>query len=91
LLTVASDVGQERRIWRVARQQLAHTPGLIMWATTASLLAAQGPLAPIWFQVVPQEERLAVASRSPPATRTTFLARGRAERGEASGQAARGV
>jgi len=91
LLTVAADVGQERRIRRVAEPQLAHTPGLVMRTTTASLLATQGPLAPIWFQVVPQVDRLVASSRSPPATRTSFLARGRAERGEASGQAARGV
>jgi len=91
LLTVASDIGQEQRIRRVAQQQLAHTPGLVMQITTASLLAIQGPLAPIWFQIVPQKDRLVVTSRSPPATRTTFLAPGRAERCVAGGQAARGV
>ena len=91
LLTVASDIGQERRIRRVAEPQLAHTPGLVMQITTASLLAAQGPLALIWFQVVPQKDRLVVSSRSPPATRTTFLAPGRAERSVAGEQAARSV
>ena len=65
LLTVAADVGQERRIRRVAQQQLAHTPGLVMQMTTASLLATQGPLAPIWWHVV--------TSRAPPASRTTFF------------------
>ncbi len=79
LLTVTADVGQERRMRRVAEPQLAHTPGLIRWATTASLLPAQGPLAPIWFQVVPQVDRLVASSRSPPATRTTFLTEARAD------------
>ena len=74
LLTVTTDVGQEQRIKRVAQQQLAHTPGLLMQITTASLLATQGPLAPIWCQVVPPDG-LTVTARSPPATRTTFFAR----------------
>ncbi len=73
LLTVAADVGQERRIRRVAQQQLAHISGLDMRTTTAPLLAAQGPLALIWSQVVPPDG-LVVTSRSPPATRTTFVA-----------------
>jgi hypothetical protein len=74
LLTVTADVGQEQRIKRVAQPQLAHTPGLVMRTTTASLLDAQGPLAPIWSQVVPHDDRLVITSRSPPATRMTFLA-----------------
>ncbi len=74
LLTVTADMGQEQRIKRVAQQQLAHTPGLRMQITTASLLATQGPLAPIWCQVVPPDG-LAVTARSPPATRRTFFAR----------------
>jgi predicted transcriptional regulator len=65
LLTVAPDIGQERRIRRVAEQELAHTPGLVMQSTTASLLATQGPLAPIWWPVA--------TSRGPPASRTTFF------------------
>ncbi len=72
LLTVTADVGQEQRIKRVAQQQLAHTPGLRMQITTASLLATQGPLAPIWCQVVPSGG-LTVTARSPPATRTPFF------------------
>ena len=67
LLTVAADVGQERRIRRVAETQLAHTPGLVMQITTASLLATQGPLAPIWWPVA--------TSRAPPAARTTIFPR----------------
>ncbi len=91
LLTVTADIGQEQRITRVAQQQLAHTPGLLMQITTASLLATQGPLAPIWYQVVPHEDRLVASSRSPPATRTTFLAQGRAGRCVTGEQAARNM
>ncbi len=86
LLTVTADVGQEQRIKRVAQQQLAHTPGLRMQITTASLLATQGPLAPIWSQVVPPDG-LSVTARSPPATRMTFFSlpdAGRSMSGEQS-------
>ena len=88
LLTVTADVGQEKRIRRVAQQQLAHTPGLIMWATTASLLATQGPLASIWCQVVPHHECLTITSRSPPTMRTTFLAQAGAGRSVSGEQTA---
>ena len=89
LLTVTTDVGQEQRIKRVAQQQLAHTPGLLMWATTASLLATQGPLASIWCQVVPQHECLTITSRSPPTMRTTFIAQAGAGRSVSGEQTAR--
>ncbi len=79
LLTVAADLGQERRIRRVAQQQLAQTPGLLMRMTTASLLAGYGPLAPIWSQVVPRDDGLIVSSPSQPMMRTTFFAWSREE------------
>jgi len=80
LLTVAADLGQERRIRRVAQQQLAQTPGLFMRMTTASLLAGYGPLAPIWSQVVPRDDGLVVSSPTPPVMRTTFFAQADAGR-----------
>ncbi len=88
LLTVAADLGQERRIRRVAQQQLAQTSGLFMRMTTASLLAGYGPLAPIWSQVVPRDDGLVVSSPMPPVMRTTFFARSHGEGNGAGQQAA---
>ncbi len=88
LLTVAADLGQERRIRRVAQQQLTQTPGLFMRMTTASLLAGYGPLAPIWSQVVPRDDGLVVASSSQPVMRTTFFTLSNEEASVAGQQAA---
>ncbi len=54
LLVVTADTGQEMRIIRVARAVLAHTPGFVMRTTTATQLAEQGPLAAIWYPVMPE-------------------------------------
>jgi Replication-relaxation len=54
LLVVTSDTGQEMRIIRVAGSVLSNTPGLVMRTTTASQLTDQGPLAAIWYSVMPK-------------------------------------
>jgi DNA-binding MarR family transcriptional regulator len=87
LLTVAADPGQERRIRRIAQQQVVQISGLVMRMTTASLLARYGPLAPIWSQVVPRNDGLVVSSPMPPVMRTTFFAPSR-EGGNGAGQQA---
>ena len=74
LLVVAPGKEQELRIARVVLAVLAHIPGLVIRTTTATRLADRGPLAPIWYQILPLVDGLAVTSRSPPAIRTTFFA-----------------
>jgi hypothetical protein len=54
LVCVAPDIGQERRMQRVARVRLTSTPGFVLYATTEVLLHERGPLAPIWSQDIPQ-------------------------------------
>jgi len=88
LLTVVADLGQERRIRRIAQQQLAQAPGLIMRTTTASLLAGYSPLAPIWSQVVPPDDDPVVSSSPQPVRRTTFFTPSREEERVAGQQAA---
>lgn len=80
LLIVAPGREQEMRIARVVLAVLAHTPGLVIRTTTATQLADRGPLAAIWYQILPLVDGLAVTSRSPPATRTTFFAQADVER-----------
>jgi Replication-relaxation len=52
LLFVAPDPGQERRIQRVAQGLLADST-LAIYTTTATRLAEQGPLSPIWWLMQP--------------------------------------
>ncbi len=59
LVCIAPDIAQERRMHRVAQARLMHTPGVVVWTTTAVLLNEQGPLAPIWLQVMPQRRQAA--------------------------------
>ena len=59
LLVVAPEVGQERRIQRVAQAMLTHTSGLVIWTSTAVLLKEYGPLAPIWAQGLPLPHKAA--------------------------------
>jgi hypothetical protein len=59
LLVVAPEVGQERRIQRVAQAVLAHVSGLVIWTSTAVLLEEYGPLAPIWAQGLPLPHKAA--------------------------------
>jgi hypothetical protein len=54
LACIAPDIAQERRMQRVAQARLAHAPGLVLLTTTEVLLHEQGPLAPIWSQVISQ-------------------------------------
>lgn len=49
LLVVTPDLGQERRIQRIARS--CAEAGLMVRITTVSRLEHQGPLAPIWFTI----------------------------------------
>jgi DNA-binding MarR family transcriptional regulator len=53
LLVVTPDPAQEQRMQRIAR--LCAEAGLIVHTTTASRLEQQGPLAPIWFTVMPNQ------------------------------------
>ncbi len=53
LLVVAPDQGQEMRIARVVTAVLANTPGLVIRTTTITRLKDRGPLAEIWYQVLP--------------------------------------
>ncbi len=50
LLCVAPEIGQERRMQRVALARLTSPAGLMVWTTTEVLLKEQGPLAPTWLQ-----------------------------------------
>ena len=50
LLCVAPEIGQERRMQRVALARLTSPAGLMVWTTTGVLLNELGPLAPIWLQ-----------------------------------------
>jgi hypothetical protein len=63
LLIVAPERDQEMRIERVATAILADTPGLLIRATTTKRLIDQGPLAPIWYQILPQSKTGEVMSR----------------------------
>jgi DNA-binding MarR family transcriptional regulator len=53
LLVVTPDPAQEQRMQRIART--CAEAGLIVRTTTASRLAQQGPLAPIWLTVMPNQ------------------------------------
>ncbi len=59
LFCVAPDIGQERRMQRVAQVRLTSTPGLVLYTTTEVLLHELGPLAPIWSQDIPQRSKAA--------------------------------
>ena len=59
LFCVAPDIAQERRMQRVAQARLTHTPGVVVWTTTAVLLNEHRPLAPIWLQGIPQRRQAA--------------------------------
>ncbi len=52
LVYVAPEINQERRFIKVACALLAHISALHLYTTTASLVAMQGVLAPIFQQVV---------------------------------------
>jgi len=54
LLIVAPGKDQEMRIIRVVTHVLATVPGLVVRSTTATRLAERGPLAAIWYQVLPK-------------------------------------
>ena len=54
LVCVAPDIAQEKRMLRVAQARLALAAGFELWTATEVLLNERGPLAPIWFQGIPQ-------------------------------------
>ena len=60
LLMVVPEPGQELRVARVAKVLLAETPSLIVRTTTATLLDAHGPLAPVWLQIHPHDQQPAL-------------------------------
>ena len=53
LLVVTPDLGQEQRIQRLA--WTCAEAGLIIRTTTVSRLEQQGPLAPIWLTMIPNQ------------------------------------
>ena len=59
LLCVAPDIAQEKRMQRVAQDRLTHSPGVVLWTTTAVLLKERGPLAPIWLKGIPPHSQVA--------------------------------
>jgi Replication-relaxation len=63
LVCVAPDMAQERRMMRVAQAKLAQVPGLVLFLTTASLLAEYSPLAAIWVRMIPQQRQSEGARR----------------------------
>jgi hypothetical protein len=63
LLVVAPDLGQERRLGRVATATLADRCGLIIRTTTSTRLREQGLLGPIWDQVLPHSEGIDLMPR----------------------------
>jgi hypothetical protein len=54
LFCVAPDIGQKRRMQRVAQINLMTTPGCVLNTTTEELLHELGPLASIWSLDIPQ-------------------------------------
>ncbi len=64
LICVAPDIGQEKRMQRVAQDRLTRSPGVVLWTTTAVLLKEHGPLAPIWLQSKPQSSQGAQSDSS---------------------------
>ncbi len=63
LLVVAPGQGQEMRIARVVTAVLANTPGLVIRTTTIIRLADRGPLAAIWYQVLPNSQTVETMMR----------------------------
>jgi hypothetical protein len=63
LLVVAPGMDQEMRIARVVTHVLATVPGLVVHSTTATRLAEWGPLAAIWYQVLPNAGEKETAAR----------------------------
>jgi hypothetical protein len=53
VLVVTSDLGQEQRIQRLC--WTCAEAGLLIRTTTASRLEQQGPLAPIWLTMLPNQ------------------------------------
>ena len=58
LVCIVPDIGQERRMQRVAQARLAQAPGLVLWITTEVLLNTYGPLVPIWLKNIPQRSQV---------------------------------
>jgi hypothetical protein len=63
LLVIVPGKEQEMRIARIAQARLVNTPGLVIQTTTATRLADLGPLAQIWHQVSPSNDRTETVSR----------------------------
>ena len=59
LVCIVPDIAQERRVQRVSQAVLAHSPGAVIWTTTAALLKEYGPHAPIWLRTLPSSSRRA--------------------------------
>ena len=53
LVCIVPDLGQERRMQRVAQTRLTHVPGLVLWTTTEVLLNEYGPRGSIWLKNIP--------------------------------------
>jgi len=63
LLVVVPGKYQEMRIASIVQALLVNTPGLVIQTTAATRLADVGPLAQIWYQVPPNNERTETVSR----------------------------
>jgi hypothetical protein len=61
MLPVLVCVAQEKRMLRVARDRLTHSPGVVVWTTTMVLLNEHGPLSPIWLLRLPQSSQAALS------------------------------
>ena len=63
LLVVVPGKEQEMRIVRIVEDVRVNTPGLVILTTTATRLKDSGPLAQIWHQVSPKNDRTETVSR----------------------------
>ena len=64
LLVVVTGKEQEMRMIRIAEAVLVDTPGLVIWTSTATRLADQGPLAAIWCHMPANKRRAEMEPRS---------------------------
>ncbi len=54
ILIVTPDGGHEERVWRIVTQMLGTlSPRVVVQTTTSTRLAAHGPLAAIWYPLLP--------------------------------------
>jgi predicted transcriptional regulator len=64
LLIVTPERDQEMRFARVAATVMTNTLGFVIRTTTSKRLMEEGPLAPIWYQLLPLQRIMEVMPRS---------------------------